>query len=284
MEGVGVATLIMVALAGGFGVVLAASYYFLRVQEDPRVEAVTGMMPGNNCGACGEPGCSAFATQVVAGALAPAKCTVATPDTRKKIADFLGVDVGSAEKVVARLKCAGGEGNVKRLAPYEGLASCRAAVLVGGGGRACAWGCLGLADCEKACTFKAIRMNARGLPVVTPDACTACGDCVKVCPLDLFVLVPEAQRLFVQCSIPLTGAAATARCSVACDACGRCAADAPKVIEMAGGLPRIHYDRGVLPTPAATFRCPTGAIQWIEGEQFEEDEREDPQVPRRIHA
>lgn len=284
MGAVGTALLIMVALAGGFGVVLATSYYFLRVDEDPRVETVTGLMPGNNCGACGQPGCSAFANKVVAGELAPAKCTVASEETRKKIADFLGVDVGSAEKVVARLKCAGGEGNVKRLAPYEGLPSCRAAVLVGGGGRACAWGCLGLADCERACTFNAIRMNANGLPVVDLPGCTACGDCVKVCPLDLFVLMPEAQRLFVQCSIPLGGALATSKCAVACDACGKCAADAPDVIEMVGGLPRIHYDRGVDPTPAATFRCPTGAIQWVEGEQFREDEREDPQVPRRKYA
>ena len=33
---------------------------------------------------------------------------------------------------------------MRRLADYEGLDSCRASVLVNGGGRACPWGCLGL--------------------------------------------------------------------------------------------------------------------------------------------
>jgi hypothetical protein len=34
----------------------------------------------------------------------------------------------------------------------------------------------------------------------------------------------------------------------------------------------VHYDRETLPTPAATWRCPTNAIVWLEGKQFEEPE------------
>src|SRR5512145_2522222 len=73
-------------------------------------------------------------------------------------------------------------------ARYDGVKSCRAASLVSGGGKGCSWGCLGLADCEVVCDFDAITMNRHGLPVVDEDKCTACGDCVEVCPKALFSL------------------------------------------------------------------------------------------------
>jgi Na+-translocating ferredoxin:NAD+ oxidoreductase RNF subunit RnfB len=238
---------------------------------------VEDLLPGNNCGACGQPGCAAFAEGLLTETLTPGKCTVADAGALEEIASFLGVGVGAEEKRIARLKCAGGRGNVRNLAEYEGMSSCRAAAVVDGGGLGCSWGCLGLGDCERACTFDAIRMNDDFLPSVAPDPCTACGDCVEVCPQDLFVLVPESQKLFVQCNTPLTGEAALAGCRVACDACGRCAADAPAdTVEMVGGLPVVHYDRAEQPTPDATWRCPTGAITWLEDKQFPEAEEENP--------
>jgi RnfABCDGE-type electron transport complex B subunit len=271
LEIVVIAAVIMTGLGVIFAAILATADHFLRVEEDPRLEEVEELLPGNNCGACGEPGCQAFAAKLVSGQTSPGKCTVSSEEALDQIADFLGVDVGGDEKLVARLKCAGGEGLVSDLADYRGISSCRAAVVVDGGGRACTYGCLGLGDCETACTFDAITMNWEGLPQVNVDLCTACGDCVDVCPLDLFTLVPLSQKLFVQCNSPLAGEDARSRCAVACDACGRCAADAPAgVIEMVNGLPVINPDRVQEATQSATWRCPTGAIVWLEGEQFSE--------------
>ena len=269
MNDVIIALLIMGGLGALFATILAVAYRFLRVEEDPRLEVVQDMLPGNNCGACGVPGCSAFAGQVVAGDASPARCTVASAAVLEDIAEFLGVEVGSASRQVARLKCAGGEGRVHHLASYVGQPTCQAAVLVDGGGRSCSWGCLGLGDCERVCTFDAIVMNDRGLPVVSLEACTACGDCVTVCPLDLFEVRPSDQKVLVQCNSPLVGDAARARCTVACDACGRCVADGPAgAMEMRGGLPRIDEAAAASLGAEVTWRCPTGAIQWVEGEQF----------------
>lgn len=271
MEVVITATIIMTALGVIFATILATADHFLRVEEDPRLEEVEELLPGNNCGACGEPGCAAFAGKLVSGETSPGKCTVSSEEGLTQIAELLGVDVGSEEKRVARLKCAGGEGLVENLAGYQGISSCRAAVVVDGGGRACTWGCLGLGDCEEVCTFDAITMNWEGLPTVSVEACTACGDCVDICPLDLFVIAPLSQKLFVQCNSPLTGEAARVKCSVACDACGRCAADAPPgVIDIVNGLPVIHYDQDQKPGQESIWRCPTGAIVWLEGDQFSE--------------
>jgi len=259
------------AILGGvgtfFAVVIALVRKKLYVWEDPRIDQVAGMLPGANCGACGVPGCRAFAEGLVRGTYQPAGCTVSSPDGRADVAALLGVDVGSAATRVARLLCAGGCDVAPRQADYLGLETCRAAAAVAGGGKACSWGCLHLADCKVACTFDAIYMSDVELPVVIPEKCTACGDCVEACPKDLFVLMPLEHRLIVQCKSLLEGEEAEAACAVACNACGRCAADAPGLIEMKHGLAVIDYGKYAMATPDAIKRCPTGAIVWVEGAQ-----------------
>ena len=270
MDGMLLAPAIMTGIGLFFGAVLAVAQRFLKVDEDPRIEATNEMLPGTNCGACGQPGCLAFAEKVVAGEVDPGKCTVSTDEALEQIAEFLQVDAGRQEKLVSRLRCAGGAAQAHQIAEYRGFEGCRAAAVVSGGGKGCSWGCLGLGDCEVACTFDAIHMNANGLPQVSTDKCRACPDCVAACPRDLFVLLPMSQKLFVQCSIPLAGAAATQLCSVACDACGKCAADAaPGLIHMENNLPVIDYSAGGPAKPEATYRCATRSIVWLEKEQFQ---------------
>jgi Na+-translocating ferredoxin:NAD+ oxidoreductase subunit B len=273
--------LLAVAILGGisllFGALITLSGRKFYVWEDPRIDVVTGLLPGSNCGACGEAGCRAFAEALVDGRVRPAGCTVMGEPDRADVAAYLGVDAGVAEKRVARLLCAGGSDVAPRKATYRGIGSCAAAVSASGGGKGCAWGCVGFGDCAVSCTFDAIAMNAHGLPVVDPDRCTACNDCVVACPLDLFTLMPVEHRLLVQCRNLLEGDAATSVCAVACNACGRCVLDAPAgLITIRQGLAVIDYDRVELANPAATARCPTGAIAWLDSSsqfQFAGDAR-----------
>ena len=264
---------IMASLGLFFGAVLALANRFLKVEEDPRIEKVEEMLPGSNCGACGEPGCRALAEKIIGDGVAPSKCTVSSARGIETIADFLGVDPGEEVERVARIHCGGGLGRARQLADYEGFDSCRSADLVGGGGLECSWGCLGFADCVDACTFDAMYMNPFRLPVVDLEACTACGDCVDACPRDLIDLMPVTHHLVVQCRAPLAADEARRICKAVCDACGRCAADSPEgLIEMEGNLPVVDYAGGGPAHPSATWRCPTGAIQWVEGRQFQGDE------------
>ena len=107
-------------------------------------------------------------------------------------------------------------------------------------------------------------MSEDGLPVVDPDKCTACNDCVVICPKGLFELMPVSQKLIVQCKSLLEGDLAESRCSVACTGCSRCVADsAPGVISIVDNLAVINYELNDLTSPIATRRCPTGAIVWL---------------------
>jgi electron transport complex protein RnfB len=263
-----------IAIAGSFmtglGVLLAGllalANKYLYVFEDPRIGAVEDMLPHSNCGACGTPGCRAFAEALIVGTVDPGLCTVCTKEERQSIADYLGVAVGQHEQRVARLACAGGNHVARLHAHYDGLATCRAAHLVGGGGKGCAWGCLGFGDCQTVCEFDALHMDAHGLPHVVDDLCTACGDCVEVCPRQLFSLQPVSHQLWVACANRGFGAEEETQCEVICNACGRCAVDAPQAVHMVNNLAVVDYTKNAFATRKAIERCPTGAIVWLDRE------------------
>ncbi|MCB1041815.1 MAG: RnfABCDGE type electron transport complex subunit B [Acidobacteria bacterium] len=255
-----------IAALGGLtlalGTVLAAAARLFYVDEDPRIDMVDGMLPQANCGACGFPGCRAFAEALVSQKSEPVKCTVSSDLDRQNIASYLGVAAGTAHRKVARLACAGGTNAAYQHALYRGLSSCRAASMVGGAGKSCSWGCLGLGDCQVVCNFNAIHMSPFRLPVVHEARCTACGDCVDICPKDLFSLQTESRRLWVACKSQEEGDRVLEVCEVGCTACGKCAMDAPDLVHMDGPLPVIDM---TLPHSHknATERCPTGAMLWM---------------------
>lgn len=262
-----------IAIAAGFmaslGVALASVLAYanrrLYVYEDPRIDEVEEMLPSANCGACGSPGCRQFAEATVKGEVDPGLCTVNSKEMTEAIADFLGVEVGDHEKRVARLACAGGSHVAYTRARYAGEKSCRAAAVVSGGGKGCTWGCLGLGDCSVVCDFDAIHLNRFSLPVVDEDLCTACGDCVDICPKDLFSIQPVSHRLWVACKNLDDGDESEAHCEVACTACGRCEADAPEgLITIRDNLAVVDYSKNAFASRLPIERCPTGAIVWLE--------------------
>ena len=262
--------LIAIAALGGLTLLLALMLIIankkLYVYEDPRIEVVEDMLPHANCGACGFPGCRPFAEALVAETILPGKCTVSSEEGHVAIAEYLGVALGAEEKRIARLACAGGTNVALNRAQYQGVGTCQGASLVSGGGKGCFWGCLGHGDCESVCDFDAIVMNEHSLPVVDENKCTACGDCVEVCPKDLFTLQPVSHQLWVACNNLEQGDDILEDCEVGCTACGKCAMDAPnELITMRNNLPMIDYSK-MHQTQTPIQRCPTGAIVWLDKE------------------
>jgi len=84
------AIMMMLILGFSLGLLLAVAGKFLYVEVDTRVETITSMLPGLNCGACGFPGCAGLANALVSGeATDPAQCKPSTEAHRLRISTFM---------------------------------------------------------------------------------------------------------------------------------------------------------------------------------------------------
>ncbi|MBN1478649.1 Fe-S cluster domain-containing protein [candidate division KSB1 bacterium] len=237
---------------GGLGLLFGAGLAYaakkFAVYVDPKVEQIIEALPGANCGACGKPGCSAYAEAVVKGETPPNMCSPGGADVTEKIARILGVKAEATEPKVAVVQCQGGRAEAVEKYAYEGVQDCSAAELIGGGSKACSYGCLGLGSCVKACPFDAMYMSDNGLPVVFEEKCTACNICVTTCPRGIMALIPRSQKVYLACVSQDKAKAVKSVCTVGCFACKICVM--PKVtpdgsIEMNENLPvikNIHSD------------------------------------------
>ncbi len=254
------------------GLLLAVVLYFVaqkfKVEEDPRIDIVEGIMPGANCGGCGQAGCRAFAEACTkADNLDNLFCPVGGNATMKKVADALGFQVAEKAPMVAVVRCNGNCENRPKTNVYDGIATCAAKAALYSGDTGCRYGCVGCGDCVNVCNFGALSMNpATGLPVVDEDKCTACGACTKVCPKSVIELRnkgPKNRRVFVSCVSQDKGAVARKACKAACIGCGKCAKVCPfEAIKVENNVAYIDFNKCKLCTKCVS-ECPTGAIHKV---------------------
>jgi Na+-translocating ferredoxin:NAD+ oxidoreductase subunit B len=244
-----------------FGFVLAFAAKKFAVKSDPRVEKVNEHLAQAHCGACGFAGCEQYAEAVVKDPkISPSLCIPAGERAALMIAELTGKKAEIIEKRYARIMCGGGLSKAMRKYKYEGVPDCRAAVISGGGDKACIFGCLGYGTCERVCPFDAIRMNAEELPVVDMDKCTACGKCVSACPKRVIELLPANKAVFVACHSKEKAADTSRHCGVGCIACGICIKvcpfDAPSIEKNLSRIDPVKCQVCGICVP----KCPTGAI------------------------
>lgn len=218
--------IIAAVVVGGTGLFIGLFLGFagnkFAVEADEREEAILGVLPGNNCGGCGYPGCSGLAAAIVKGEAAVGGCPVGGAPVAEKVAAIMGQEAGEQVRQVAFVKCAGTCEKAKQGYEYYGLNDCiMANMMQSGGPKACNYGCLGEGSCVDACPFDAIHI-VDGIAVVDKEACKACGKCVAICPKNLIELVPYGQKHLVQCNSRDKGKAVMQACSAGCIGCKAC--------------------------------------------------------------
>ena len=197
-----IVVVVVLGLAGGVILVLASK--FMAVYEDPRIAQVTECLAGANCGGCG------YAKAIVENGAPTFKCAPGGDKTADAINTIMGNATDDRPSLRATVICAGGENCGKRF-DYQGIQTCAAAASIAGGPSACAYGCLGLGDCTRACKFDAIHV-INGVAVVDRKKCTGCRKCVEHCRFNALVLVKGAPMLFDE----------------VCHSCGVCAYVCPE--------------------------------------------------------
>lgn len=256
-----VVLVVVVGLAASL--ILAYASQVFAVKEDEKFIALRAELPGANCGGCGFAGCDDYAHALCDDPEAScSKCAVGGPSTADKLAEILGKNADSSERMIAFVRCAGNISNAKKYYEYEDIASCAAAKQLYGGSKVCPNGCIGLGDCVAACEFDAIHV-IDGVAVVGRDYCKACGACVKACPQKLIKLYPESAKIKVRCHNEQKGADARKGCNAACIGCMQCVKVCPKgAANVENNLCRIDPKK-CIKCGLCAAKCPTGAIQDI---------------------
>lgn len=205
------------------GVGLAIASILLAVPVDEKAEAITEVLPGANCGACGFSGCSGYADALSKGKTTETTlCAPGGSDVAKEVAAILGVAAGTVVPMSAVVMCQGTNDNCDTKLNYSGVKSCKVSTQLFGGPKDCNYGCIGFGDCIEACAYDAIKI-CDGVARVSPLACKACKACIKACPKSLIELVPLYEaKAAVFCKNKDKGAITRKECKVGCIGCMKC--------------------------------------------------------------
>jgi Na+-translocating ferredoxin:NAD+ oxidoreductase RNF subunit RnfB len=220
--------LILTAIGIACGVLIFVANRLLPAEPKTLKEAerISQHLPGMNCGACGYPGCFAYAQGLASDkkVFFSNVCSTVLQDNRmlEGIEDILELKIDrDALKKKAVVSCSG---TCENVAVYAGVGSCKTANRLIMGFKRCPYSCLGLGDCIKVCPQNAIRIDIdTNLAIVDRDRCTGCGLCVQECPRNVIKLVPADSKLVFRCNYrDIRDIPGREKCPSGCKRCRKC--------------------------------------------------------------
>ncbi|WED24104.1 RnfABCDGE type electron transport complex subunit B [Vibrio sp. JC009] len=154
-----ISVIFFIVLGASLGGALGFASKVFQVESNPLVDKIEALMPGGQCGQCGEAGCRQAAEAMVRGELSPDSCPPGGAALTTAIADMLGVSLEM------------GEEDISWVAQIDESQ------------------CSGCTRCYKACPFDAIVGATKQIHTVISDVCTGCQLCSQVCPQDCLSIV-----------------------------------------------------------------------------------------------
>lgn len=164
--------IIVLALFGAaFGLLLGFAAVRYKVDGNPIVDQIDGLLPQTQCGQCGYPGCKPYATAIANEEADINQCPPGGEATIQALADLLGKEF-------------------KPLNPENGAEKEEKTV---------AWVdediCIGCTLCYQACPVDAIVGAAKQMHTIIADECTGCELCVPPCPVDCIYMLPVKETV-----------------------------------------------------------------------------------------
>ncbi|MBC7333794.1 MAG: 4Fe-4S binding protein [Actinobacteria bacterium] len=223
--------LVVIVILTAIGVVCGIIIYVVNRVLPPEDEAlkkteeISNCLPGMNCGACGYPGCFAYAQALAKNPELISESTCATVLQNQEMLEGLGSALGiKLNPSIGKKALVYCTGDTRVLGDYSGAKSCKAASRYVGGTKKCPYGCLGFGDCVEVCPEGAIHMDKeRNIAVIDPEKCNGCGLCVKECPKNIIKLVPANTKIAFLCSYDsLKDIPGREKCDRGCIHCRKC--------------------------------------------------------------
>jgi len=261
-----IGSLTLIGLGCGIAIFMVNRFLPKEDEQLKKTEEIAKYLPSANCGACGKPGCFAYAREVSKDVefLKKNPCMQLMNDEKraKELGEFLGVDLFAGNvKKVAVVHCSG---DSEILFDYKGIHTCKSASQLSAGYKKCPYGCLGFGDCVAVCPEHAISIDdKKRVAVIDPEKCIGGGLCVDECPFNLIEIIPEDMPQYLACNyLSKKNIPGRERCSIGCIHCKLCikASEKEEVIwNEEKDLPFFNPEK-CTPAPAAIEKCPRKII------------------------
>lgn len=258
-----VGLLAAVGLIAGLAIFLANRVLPKEDESLQKANEIKEHLPGADCGACGHPGCFAYAQAVAKNVevVEDNPCRILAKDEKgsRRLGEYLGIDISNAGPgSKAIVHCTG---DSPTIGSYNGVGTCAAAVQVGAGEKECPYACIGYGDCASICPEGAISIDpVNRVASVDWEKCIGCGMCVATCPRGLIELVSAEMPQYLGCNyLARKDVVGRKKCSVGCLHCRIC------VKSSEGGEVVWNDERDLpqfstTPAPDAIEKCPRGII------------------------
>ena len=89
MDGIVIVIILALVVSVLLALLLSFASVALHVEEDPRLQDITDLLPNQNCGLCGNPGCKAMAQSVLNEDSRLSQCKPGDQEMRELIKEYL---------------------------------------------------------------------------------------------------------------------------------------------------------------------------------------------------